>query len=66
MFTLSQAYTHSFEADINPQTQTLQVELEDVERSEWAAAKVKHEDAGKRRTSMKIRRKKKEGKREQG
>lgn len=33
------------------------MELEDVERTEWAAVKVKHdEDAGKR--SMKIRRKK--------
>lgn len=40
-------------------THTLQVELEDVERTEWAAVKVKHdEDAGKRRTSVKFRRKK--------
>lgn len=52
-------HTHSFEADMNPQTHTLQVELEDVERTEWAAVKVKHdEDAGKRRTSVKFRRKK--------
>ncbi len=65
---------HSFKADIestntqthtHTHTHTLQVELEDVERTEWAAVKVKHdEDAG--RTSMKIRRKKTEGEREQG
>jgi len=66
VFTLTRAYT----LIMNRQTQghTLQVELEDVERTEWEAVKVKHdEDAGERRTSVKFGRKKKtEGKREQG
>lgn len=60
MFTL-----HSKQTQIHTHTHTLQVELEDVERTEWAAVKVKHdEDAGKRRTSMKIRRKKRQKARE--